>query len=85
MVRRQNHADACRFENPSELIRPLAVPVADQYPMARQEPVDRICGTPGRLDQFTAHYHRERNHQGLGNRLIVPASRGQVGARIRLR
>jgi transposase InsO family protein len=35
------------------------------------------------LDQFTAHYHRERNHQGLGNRLIVPASRGQVGARIR--
>jgi hypothetical protein len=28
------------------------------------------------LDEFTAHYHRERNHQGLGNRLIVqcPAS-----------
>ena len=23
---------------------------------------------------FMAHYHRERNHQGLGNRLILPES-----------
>ncbi|MFH0901580.1 MAG: hypothetical protein V2A73_13210, partial [Pseudomonadota bacterium] len=22
--------------------------------------------------EFTAHYHEERNHQGLGNELIVP-------------
>src|SRR2546428_9652858 len=22
--------------------------------------------------EFLAHYHRERNHQGLGNRLIIP-------------
>ena len=22
--------------------------------------------------EFAAHYHRERNHQGLGNRLIEP-------------
>jgi putative transposase len=22
--------------------------------------------------EFVAHYHSERNHQGLGNRLIVP-------------
>src|SRR5215469_7409575 len=25
--------------------------------------------------EFIAHYHRERNHQGLGNRLISPAQR----------
>ena len=27
--------------------------------------------------EFSAHYHIERNHQGLGNRLIVPT--GAVG------
>jgi putative transposase len=26
------------------------------------------------VQEFTAHYHLERNHQGLGNRLILPAS-----------
>jgi len=26
------------------------------------------------VQEFTAHYHVERNHQGLGNRLIVPDS-----------
>ena len=41
------------------------------------------------LAQFMAHYHTERNHQGLGNRLIraeqraVP-SRGAVERRARL-
>ena len=25
------------------------------------------------LNAFCEHYHRERNHQGLGNRLIEPA------------
>jgi putative transposase len=24
------------------------------------------------IREFVAHYHLERNHQGLGNRLIVP-------------
>jgi len=24
------------------------------------------------IHEFTAHYHLERNHQGLGNRLIIP-------------
>ena len=23
------------------------------------------------ISEFVAHYHRERNHQGLGNRLII--------------
>jgi transposase InsO family protein len=24
------------------------------------------------IHEFVAHYHGERNHQGLGNRLIIP-------------
>jgi transposase InsO family protein len=56
----------------------------------REECLDRLILFGERhlirtLDQFTAHYHRERNHQGLGNRLIVPASRRQLGARVRCR
>ena len=31
--------------------------------------------------EFVAHYHHERNHQGLDNRLILPLSTG-VGALI---
>ena len=39
--------------------------------------------------QFLAHYHQERNHQGLGNRLIemgeeVSATTGEVQCRERL-
>ena len=26
------------------------------------------------IQEFTAHYHTERHHQGLGNRLIMPDS-----------
>ena len=35
------------------------------------------------VDEFVAHYHRERNHQGLGNRLIAAGSRPLVGTHIR--
>ena len=37
------------------------------------------------VDEFVAHYHKERNHQGLGNALIVPqvdASCGPRGVRV---
>jgi putative transposase len=37
--------------------------------------------------EYVEHYHLERNHQGLGNKLIVPASingRGRVVRRERL-
>jgi Integrase core domain len=37
------------------------------------------------LDEFVAHYHRERNHQGLGNELINPAAPGAGGTRVRCR
>jgi transposase InsO family protein len=32
------------------------------------------------IDEFVLHYHGERNHQGLGNRLIVP-DEGEAGHR----
>ncbi len=41
------------------------------------------------IQQYLAHYHAERNHQGLGNQLIAPAAdleshSGQVRRRNRL-
>jgi putative transposase len=37
------------------------------------------------LKEFIAHYHRERNHQGLGNDFIVSGPRPSGGTRIRCR
>ena len=31
------------------------------------------------IDEYLKHYHRERNHQGLGNRLIVPGDANEAG------
>lgn len=41
------------------------------------------------VKQFLAHYHQERSHQGLGNRLISPGDEarrtvGQIECRKRL-
>ena len=41
------------------------------------------------ISEFVAHYHGERNHQGLDNRLILPdechaANRGRLQCRERL-
>ena len=43
----------------------------------REECLDRLILFGERrllraLNEFLAHYHRERNHQGLGNTLITP-------------
>ena len=35
------------------------------------------------LDEFVEHYHTERNHQGLGNDLIVRERRSGRGTRVR--
>jgi hypothetical protein len=37
------------------------------------------------VDEFVAHYHRERNHQGLGNELIAPKSDHRAGTNVRCR
>ncbi len=43
----------------------------------------------GAIDEFVEHYHHERNHQGLSNRLLFPAARmtpddSPIGCRSRL-
>jgi putative transposase len=37
------------------------------------------------LDEFVAHYHGERNHQGLGNELITPAAAAAGGTQVQCR
>jgi putative transposase len=37
------------------------------------------------LDEFVAHYHRERNHQGLGHELITPETRPLRATHVRCR
>jgi hypothetical protein len=37
------------------------------------------------LDEFGAHYHGERNHQGLENTLIGPAAAVAGGTQVRCR
>jgi transposase InsO family protein len=57
----------------------------------RAECLDRlICFGERRLlralDEFVAHYHRERNHQGLGsNELITAQTRPLWGTHVRCR
>lgn len=34
------------------------------------------------VDQFVAHYHGERNHQGLGNELIAPQCHQNGGTHV---
>jgi putative transposase len=56
----------------------------------REECLDRLILFGERrllraLDEFVAHYHRERNHQGLGNALITPAAAVAAGIQVRCR
>ena len=37
------------------------------------------------LEEFVAHYHIERNHQGLGDDLIVAGPKALEGAQVRCR
>jgi transposase InsO family protein len=56
----------------------------------REECLDRLilfgeCRLFRALDEFVAHYHGERNHQGLGNELITTAAVVAGGTRVRCR
>jgi putative transposase len=56
----------------------------------REECLDRLILFGERrllrvLDEFVAHYHREPNHQELGNELITPATAAARGTRVRCR
>jgi len=63
---------------------PIQAPNANAYAerfvrSIREECLDRVILFGERrlrhvIDEFVAHYHRERNHQGLDNELITPQS-----------
>jgi len=74
---------------------PIQVPNANAYAerfvrSIRAECLDRLIVFGERrlrhvVDQFVAHYHGERNHQGLGNELIAPQCGQNGGTHLRCR
>jgi transposase InsO family protein len=74
---------------------PIRAPNANAYAerfvrSIREECLDRVILFGERrlrhvVDEFVAHYHGERNHQGLGNRLIAPQSGQNLGTHVRCR
>jgi putative transposase len=74
---------------------PVRAPNANAYAerfvrSIREECLDRLILFGERrllraLDEFVAHYHGERNHQGLGNELITPAAAAAGGTQVRCR
>ena len=77
------------------VLAPVQAPNANAYAerfvrSIREECLDRLIFFGERrllrtLDAFVAHYHRERNHQGLGNELITPAAAVAGGTQVRCR
>ena len=77
------------------VLTPVQAPNANAYAEGfvrsiRDECLDRLIFFGERrllraLDAFVAHYHRERNHQGLGNALITPAAAVAGATRVRCR
>jgi putative transposase len=76
-------------------LTPVQAPNANAYAerfvrSIREECLDRLIFFGERrllraLGEFVAHYHRERNHQGLGNELITPETRPFRGIPVRCR
>jgi putative transposase len=77
------------------VLTPFQAPNANAYAerfvrSIREECLERVILFGERrlrqvLDEFMAHYHRERNHEGLSNDLIVRGPRVLGGARVRCR
>ena len=77
------------------VLTPVQGPNANAYAerfvrSIREECLDRLILFGERrllraVDEFVAHYHKERNHQGLGNALIVPEVDPSCGPRVRCR
>jgi len=71
---------------------PIQAPNANAYEerfvrSIREECLDRVILFGERrlrhvIAEFVAHYHRERNHQGLGNELIAPRVHHRRGTRV---
>jgi transposase InsO family protein len=77
------------------VLTPVQAPNANAYAerfvrSIREECLDRLILFGERrllraLNEFVAHYHGQRNHQGLGNALITPAATAAGGAPVRCR
>jgi transposase InsO family protein len=77
------------------VLTPVQAPNANAYAerfvrSIREECLDRLILLGERrliraIDEFMVHYHRERNHQGLGNRLIAPGPCRFAGSQVRCR
>jgi putative transposase len=77
------------------VLTPVQAPNANAYAerfvrSIRKECLDRLILFGERrlrrvLAEFAAHYHGERNHQGLGNELIMPEARALRDTRVRCR
>ncbi len=77
------------------MLPPVQAPNANAYAerfvrSIRAECLDRLIllGERRRLravDEFVAHSHGERNHQGLGNELITPAATASGGTQVTCR
>ncbi|MGH7267972.1 MAG: integrase core domain-containing protein [Candidatus Rokuibacteriota bacterium] len=77
------------------VLTPVQAPNANAYAerfvrSIREECLDRLIVLGERrllraLDEFVAHYHGERNHQGLGNELITPAAAPAGGSQVHCR
>jgi transposase InsO family protein len=77
------------------MLTPVRAPNANAYAerfvrSIREECLDRLIFFGERrllraLDAFVAHSHRERNHQGLGNELIIREPRPLWATQVRCR
>jgi putative transposase len=77
------------------VLTPVQAPNANAYAerfvrSIREECLDRLILFGRRrllraLNEFVAHYHGERNHQGLGNELITPETRPLRATHVRCR
>jgi transposase InsO family protein len=77
------------------VLTPVQAPNANAYAerfvrSIREECLDRLILFGERRllharDEFVAHYHRERNYQGLGNELITPEATAVGGTQVRCR
>ena len=77
------------------VLTPVQAPNANAYAerfvrSIREECLDRLIlfgehRLRRAVDEFVAHYHKERNHQGLGNALIVPEVDPLRGPKVRCR
>jgi transposase InsO family protein len=79
---RRDPAASSKVRGVRIVVTPVQAPTANAYAerfvrSIREECLDRLILFGERrllraLDEFVAHYHGERNHQGLGNALIAP-------------